>query len=155
MQKQKIKEDSISALKSGEKLVSETLRMLLASVLVKEKDKRYKTKSETDVELTEEEIMETISFEIKKRKDAIALYIQGKRPELAEKEQKEIDILIKYLPEQLSQEEIKKLVEEAIAKTGAKDIKDMGKVMAEINPKTKGKADGAEVSKIVKELLGK
>ena len=99
--------------------------------------------------------MKLVSSEIKKRKDAIALYEQGKRPELAEREKKEIEILKKYLPEQLSEEEIKKIVAESIEKTGAKEMKDMGKVMADLNPKIKGKADGGEVSKIIKEILNK
>jgi len=155
MLKQQLQNDATSALKSGNKFIAETLRMALAAILTKEKEKRYKIKSEKDVELADEEVTDIITSEIKKRKDAIALYLQGKRPELAEKEQKEIDILKKYLPEQLSEEEIKNLVKEAIAKTAAKEIKDMGKVMSELNPKIKGKADSGEVSKIVKEFLSK
>jgi len=81
------------------------------------------------------------------------LYQQGNRPELAEREKKEIEVLKKYLPEQLSTEEIAKIVKDAMAKTGAKEMKDMGKVMAEVNPKIKGKADSGEVSKIIKDLL--
>lgn len=153
--KQQIQSNSTDALKSGDTEVLSTLRMLLASISAKEKEKRYKLKLEKDADLTDEEIIDTVSSEIKKRKDAITLYDQGNRPELAEKEKKEIEILKKYLPEQLSQEEIKKLVQESIVKAGAKDIKDMGKVMADLNPKVKGKADGGEVSKIVKELLSK
>lgn len=83
----------------------------------------------------------------------MALYEQGKRPELAEREKKEIEVLKKYLPKQLSSEELKKIVKESIEKTGAKEMKDMGKVMADINPKIRGRADGGDVSKIVKELL--
>jgi len=136
----------------------ETLRMLLASAVSKEKEKRYKLKLEKDVELTDDEMLDVLSSEIKKRKDAIALYIQGKRPELAEKEEKEMEILKKYLPEQLSEEEIKKLVEETINEMSARGGsalggKDMGKVMADLNPKIKAKADAGQVSKIVKDLL--
>ena len=105
--------------------------------------------------MTDEQVLEVISSEIKKRKDAIALYEQGKRPELAEREKKEIDILKKYLPEQLSEEELRKLVSESIEKTGASEMKDMGKIMADLMPKVKGKADNSEISKIVKELLSK
>jgi len=165
MLKQQIKNAVNEALKSGDQLSSGTLRMLLASILTKEKDKRYKIATEKpdtteenlikESELTDEQILEVISSEIKKRRDSIALYIQGKRPELADKEGKEIEILQKYLPEQLKPEEIKKLVEESIAKVGAKEMKDMGKVMADLNPKVKGKAEGGEVSRIVKELLSK
>jgi len=165
MLKQQIKNAVNEALKSGDQLSSGTLRMLLASILTKEKDKRYKIATEKpdtteenlvkESELTDEQILEVISSEIKKRRDAIVLYEQGKRPELADKEKQEIEVLQKYLPDQLNPEEIKKLVEESIAKVGAKEMRDMGKVMADLNPKVKGKAEGGEVSKIVKELLSK
>ena len=168
MLKDQIQQDSIGALKSKDQFLVGTLRMLLASITTKEKDKRYKLSKEKpdlaeealakESELTDEQIIETISSEIKKRKDAIALYEQGNRQELADKEKKEIEVLKKYLPEQLSQEELKKLVEESIAKV-KDEMKDpsassgqvMGKVMADLNPKIKGKADSGEVSKIVKE----
>jgi len=155
MLKQDIQNSAKEALKSGDQFLVGTLRMVLAAITSKEKEKKFKEKIEGDAELTDEEIISVISSEIKKRKDAIALYQQGNRPELAEREQKEIDILKKYLPEQLSSEEIKKFVAESIKATGAASIKDMGKVMADLNPKVKGKADGGEVSKIVKELLAK
>jgi len=181
--KQKIQSDSTDALKKGEQLKLSVLRMLLAGVATKEKEKRYKISNEKpdlkeqelikESELTEEQMIETISSEIKKRKDAIVLYEQGNRQELADKEKKEIEILKNYLPEQLSPEELRKLIQESIDKIVGKEIhpvksaeggvspeakqfnrvKDMGKVMADLNPKTKGKADGSEVSKIVKQLL--
>jgi hypothetical protein len=153
MLKQQIQKNSTESLKAGDKFLLGTLRMLLASIQTKEKDKQYKTGKET--ELIDEEIIDVVSSEIKKRKDAIVLYKQGNRLELAEREEKEIEILIKYLPEQLSEEEIKKLVAESITNIGAKEIKDMGKVMADLNSKVKGKADGGVVSKIVKEFLSK
>ncbi|MCX6720772.1 MAG: GatB/YqeY domain-containing protein [Candidatus Staskawiczbacteria bacterium] len=153
MLKQTIQIATTEALKSKDSFVVGTLRMLLASVQAKEKEKKFKEKIEGEAQLTDEQILETISSEIKKRKDAIALYTQGNRPELADREKKEIEVLIKYLPAQLSTEDIKKLVAESIASTGAASIKDMGKVMADLSPKVKGKADGGEVSKIVKELL--
>ena len=165
MLKAQIQKDSTEALKAKNQFTLEVLRMLLASIMTKEKDKRYKISNDKleatedqlikESELSDEQIIETISSEIKKRKDAIFLYEKGNRPELAEKEQKEIEILKKYLPEQLSQEDLKKLITESIAKTGATEMKDMGKVMADLNPKIKGKSDGGEVSKIVKELLSK
>ncbi len=179
--KENIKNDATVALKSKDSFASGVLRMLLASVTSKEKEKRYKISlgrssqplayergqtgeakekpeatEETlikESELTDEQVIEVVSSEIKKRKDAIVLYEKGNRPELAEREKKEIEILKKYLPEQLSEEELKKIVEESINKTEAKEMKDMGKVMADLNPKIKGRADSGEVSKIVKELL--
>jgi len=151
------------AMKAGENSSLAVLRMLLASITSKEKEKRYKIAKEeaqlNDEELAvksilaDDEILSVVTSEIKKRKDAIALYAQGNRPELAKAEEKEIVVLQKYLPEQLPVEELRKLVEESIAKTQATSIKDMGKVMAYLNPLIKGKADGGEVSKIVKEML--
>ena len=172
MLKQTIQTAITESLKRGDKFTTGVLRMLSASIISKEKEKRYKTtKEKPDIteynlvkesELTDEQIIEVISSEIKKRKDAVILYEQGDRQELAEQEKKEAEILKKYLPEQLSGEELKKLIEESINKVRA-EIKDpsassgqvMGKVMADLNPKTKGRADGGQVSKIVKELLGK
>ncbi len=153
--KQTIQSDTTEAMKAKDQFLVGVLRMLLSSIQSKEKEKKYKEKIEGDAQLTDEQILDVISSEIKKRKDAIVLYEQGKRPELAEKEKKEIEILIKYLPQQLSPEEIKKIVQESIITTSAKEMRDMGKVMADLTPKIKGKADGGEVSKIVKELLNK
>ena len=165
MLKHQIKDDVNGALKNGNQEVVGVLRLALSSIASKEKEKRYKIcKAEPDLteedlikesELTDEEVIDTLSSEIKKRKDAISLYEKGNRPELAEGEKKEIEILKKYLPEQIPLEELKKLVTESIDKTGAKEIKDMGKVMTDLMPKVKGKADGSEISKIIKEILSK
>ena len=155
MLKQEIQNAVIQALKSGDQMSSGTLRMLLASVLTKEKEKKFKEKLEEEAVLSDDEIISIIISEIKKRRDSIVLYEKGTRPELAAKEKKEIEILQKYLPEQISEDELRKIIAESVLKTGAKEMKDMGKVMADLNPKIKGKADGGEVSKIVKELLSK
>ncbi|MBA7596480.1 hypothetical protein ES703_03452 [subsurface metagenome] len=161
--KETIQKDLNEAIKKKEELNSSVLRMLLAAVLNKEKEKRFKlTKEKPDLkeeqlvkesQLADEEMIEVISSEVKKRKEAVADYERGERQELAEKEKKEIEILQKYLPEQLSEEEIKKLAKEAVKKTGAKEQKDMGKVMAELMSQVKGKADGTLVSRVVKDLL--
>jgi len=162
--KQKIQQNLIQAVKNKEELKSSVLRMLLAVILNKEKEKRYKltrqnfssknlSGQDKESQLIDEEIIKIVFSEIKKRKEAILGYEKGERKELAEKEKKELEILKEYLPEQLSEEEIKKLVKEVIEKTGASEIKDIGKVMAELMPKVKGKADGSIVSKIAKELL--
>ena len=163
--KQQLKQDVLEAMKSKDAVTCGVLRMALAAISAKEKEKRYAiAKEEPDLaeellaqksEFTDEEIIGALSSEIKKRRDAIALYEQGNRPELADVEENEITILQKYLPEQLSIEELAKLVEESVAKTGAKEMKDMGKVMADLAPKIKGKADNSEVSKIIKTLLVK
>jgi uncharacterized protein YqeY len=163
MLKQQIQADSKEALKKGEDFALGVLRMLLASISSKEKEKRYKISKEKpeikeqdlikNSELSEEEIIDAVSSEVKKRKDAIVLYEKGNRQELVDKEKREIEVLQKYLPEQLSSEELKKLVEESIIKTEAKEMKDMGRVMSDLTPKIKGKADGGQVSKMVKEIL--
>jgi uncharacterized protein YqeY len=165
MLKKQIQNSVNEAMKAGNQFLVGTLRMLLASIITKEKERRYKISKEKpdlaeealvkESELTDEQILEVISVEIKKRKDAITLYEQGNRPELAKKEQEEIDILIKYLPEQLSPEVLRELVAESIKTTGAMEMKDMGKIMADLAPKVKGRADNSEISKIVKELLAK
>ena len=161
--KKQIKDDVPAALKQGDEKTSTVLRMALANITTKEKEKRYKiSKDEPNLaeeelqkksELAEDEIISVISSEIKKRKDAIVLYEKGNRQELADKEKEEIKILQKYLPEQLSTEELEKLIQESINKVSAKEMKDMGKVMADLAPKIKGKADNSQVSRIIKEAL--
>ena len=153
MLKDRIKEDLNKALKESDEIKRSTLRMLLAAVLNREKEKKYKEKLEEEVELTDEEIIDVISSEANKRKESIIEYEKGERQSLAEKEKKELEILQKYLPEQLPEEEVRKLAKETVEEVGAQDIKDIGKVMAELMPKLKGRADGGLVSKIVKELL--
>jgi len=162
MLKQQIQSDATVALKSGNSEVVGVLRLISSSLNTKEKEKRYNLLKEKpdlkeeiakESELTDEEAVSVLSSEVKKRRDAIALYEKGGRPELAEKEKKEIEIIQKYLPEQLPSAELEKMIKEAIEKTGAKEMKDMGKVMAELAPKVKGRADNSEVSKMVKEIL--
>jgi len=161
--KQKIQQDLNQAIKSNQEVSRSTLRYLLSAILGKEKEKRYKISKELKAakeseiieksQLTEEEIIDVVSSEVKKRREAIAAFEKGRREDLAQKEKSELEILSKYLPEQLSEEKIRDIVKAAVEKTGASQIKDMGKVMAAIMPRVKGKADGSLVSKIVKELL--
>jgi len=161
--KEKIQEDLKKSQKERNELRVSVFRLLLSSLLNKEKEKRYKV-YQTNINiaekelsdkshLTDEEILEVISSEIKKRREAALEFEKGKRQELAEKEKKEMEILKSYLPEQMSEEEIRKLVKDIISEVGAKEQKDIGKVMAQLMPKVKGKADGSLVSGIVKELL--
>lgn len=161
--KEKIQNDLNAALKERKETELATLRMLSAAVVNKEKEKRMKlAKAEKDLaekelaeksQLIDEEIIEVIASEVKKRKEAISEFEKGGRSDLADKEKKEMGVLVEYLPEQMSGEEVKKIVKEVIKKTGAKEMKDMGRVMAELMPKVKGKADGSLVSIMVKELL--
>src|SRR4030042_2179074 len=173
MLKLQIDDNLKKALKEGRELEVSVLRLLKTVIVNKEKEKRYKlSKGKSDEELekmgkesqesqrleeeralTDEEILDAVSSEIKKRKEAIELYDKGKRPELAEKERKEAEILHFYLPAQMPEEEIRKIVTAAVQETGAEGIKDMGRVMGQITPQVKGKADMFLVSKIVKESL--
>jgi uncharacterized protein YqeY len=105
-------------------------------------------------EATDEDVIEVVGREIKKRKEAIEMYEKGGRAELAEKESRELELLKGYLPQQLSEEEIRDIVKNAISQTGASSIQEMGKVMGAIMPLTKGKADGQVFSQIVRENLG-
>ena len=140
-----------------------TLRLLFAAVQNKEKENRYaiskknpdSTPEELDKEsqLLTEELMGIVATEAKKRREAIEAFEKGGRQEMADKEKRELSILEAYLPAQLTEEEITTLVAKAITESGANNMKDMGKVMAQLAQATKGKADGAIVSKIVKEQL--
>lgn len=161
--KEKIQKDLITAVRTKEELKSLVLRSLSAAILNKEKEKRYKlskekpqltlTELEKESQLRDEEVIEIICSELKKRKEAILEFEKGKRPNLVEKEKRELEILQSYLPEQLSPQQIKKLALAVIKKVGAKEVKDLGKVMAVLMPQVKGRAEGSQVSKIVKELL--
>jgi len=151
--KEKIQSELNSALKANNSLAVSVFRQLLAAFLNKEKEKRFKSKEEKEALLTDEEALEVIASEAKKRKESIVEFEKGSRQDLADKEKEELAILSVYLPEQMTEEEVRKLVKEAIEKTGASEIKDMGKVMQELMPQIKGKADGSLVGQIVKELL--
>ena len=165
MLKQQLQADIKEAMKQKDQELVGVLRMAVAAINAKQAEKRYAlakadpSKSEEallqESQLSEEDALGVIISEVKKRRDAIALYEQGGRPELAETEKKEIAMLQKYLPQQLSVDELKKLVQASIEKTGAKEIKDMGRIMADLMPQVKGKAEGSEISKIIKELLAK
>lgn len=147
----KIKEELMKDLKESmqqkDMLRKDTVTMLRAAILQIEKD--------TQKELTESEIEGIVAKEIKKRKDSIADYEKGGRQDIVDTVNKEIQILEKYLPEQLTEEEILSLVREAIENTGAASMKDMGKVMGALKEKTTGKADGKVVSDMVKQELAK
>ncbi len=144
----KIQKDLIEAQKQREELKVSTLRFLLSAVKNREIELRPLNK-----EMNDDEVVAVISKQIKQRKESILEFEKGNRKDLAEKEQKEIDILVLYLPAQLGEEEVKKLVLEAVSESGAKSASEMGKVMAILMPKVKGKADGALVSKMVKDAL--
>jgi uncharacterized protein YqeY len=159
--KEKIDEDLKRAMKERREREILALRLLKTSIFNREKEKRYQIskkeerveeeKLERESQLSDEEIIEVISSEIKKRKEAILEFKKGKREDLVKKESEEIEILKRYLPEQLSEEEIKKLVKETIERVGP----NLKTVMKEIMPKLKGRVEGELVLKIVKELISK
>lgn len=161
--KEKIAADLKRDLKEKRDLAVSVLRQLLAAILNKEKEKRIKLfKEKEDIkedelikesQLTDNEIIEVVFSESKKRKEAVLGFEKGGRESLAEKEKKELEILKKYLPEQLPEEEIKRLAKEVIERTGAVSPQDIGKVMGKLIPQVKGRAEGSMVGKIVKELL--
>jgi hypothetical protein len=144
--KAKLTEDMKTAMKAKDAARLSTIRMLNSSIKNKEIDQRR--------ELTDEEVAAVISTAVKQRRDSIEQFKAGARQDLVEQEEAEVAILISYLPQQLTEDEIRDIVKSAIAETSASSAKDMGKVMKVIMPKTKGKADGALVNKVVKELLG-
>ncbi len=160
--KDTIKEDMKTAFKAGDTVTRGTLTMLLSVIQNRELEKRAKlmkagATAEAEVAtqslLSDEETIEAISSEIKKRRDAAQQYEAAARPELATSEKAEAEILMKYMPEQLTEDVVKALIAEAIASTGAAGAKDMGRVMGAVAPKTKGKFDGGRVSELVKEAL--
>ena len=148
MLKEKIKTDLITAMKEQRQWELETLRLLTAAIERKEMEK-------AGTVLNDEQIVDLVFSEIKKRKEAIEFYVKGGRQELADKEQAELSVLQRYLPEQISDEALKKIVADAVKATAATTAKDFGKVMAAVMPKVKGQADGQRVSALVKELLNK
>ncbi|MBU2028298.1 GatB/YqeY domain-containing protein [Patescibacteria group bacterium] len=146
--KQKINADLLTAMKAGDTLKRDVLRMLDAMIKNTEIEKLKKEEG-----LDDSEVQAVISRAVKQRKDAVVQYIAGNRPELAEKENKEIEILLEYLPKQMSEEEVQKVVAEIIAQVGATSKADIGKVMGPVMGKLKGLADGNLVKKIVEEKL--
>lgn len=161
-QKQKIENDIKDALRGKEELRLSVLRMLVASIKNKEIEKRTKLSKNTEIkepkkesELNEEETLGVIRSEAKKRKDAIVEFEKGGRKDLVEKESAEFKILEAYLPKEMSDEELEKIVGEAIAVLGGVTIKDFGRVMGEVMKRVKGLASGDRISAVVKKMLSK
>src|SRR3989344_4752749 len=142
----KLEADIITAMKAGDAFRVTTLRMLKAAILNKEIASRPK-------KLTEDDVVAVTQTEVKKRKESAVEFTKGNRPELAAKETKEAELLTKYLPAQLSDDELKTIVAKAVKDTGAASMKDMGKVMAAVMPQVKGRADGPRGSGAGEEVL--
>lgn len=144
--KTRILDDVKTAMRAGEKLRVSVLRMLTAEMKQRE--------VVDSVELTDAVVMASIEKMVKQRRDSEKQYREFDRPELADKEAAEIQILLGYMPQQLSDAELDALVAQAIAETGAAGGKDMGKVMGWIKPKAQGKTDMGKLSGLIKSKLG-
>lgn len=140
-----ILEDLKAAMKSQDKETLAVIRMVKGAMQMEELNKKG--------ELNDSEIINLIAKQIKTRKESIAEFAKGAREDLIEKTESEIKILEKYLPEQLSLEEVTKIIDEAIEKVKPESMKDMGKLMGIIKPQVTGKFDMGEVSKIIKEKI--
>lgn len=142
-----LNDDMKTAMKAKEKETLQVIRMLKASL--------QNEQIKVGRNLTEEEELTVLSREMKQRRDSLTEFEKADRQDLAEKVKGEITIVEKYLPAQLTEEEIRQIVVAAIEKTGATSPKEFGKVMGAVMPQVKGKADGNQVNAIVKELLNK
>jgi uncharacterized protein len=143
---QRINEDLKTAMKSGNKLRLETLRMLRAQIIEFEK-------KGLDRPMNEDDEMSILMSASKKRKEAIEIFTKAGRMELVEQETKELEIISEYLPKQLSREDAEKIVENLIQQSGAASMKDLGKVMPSAMKELKGKIDSKVISEIVKQKL--
>ena len=134
-----------ASLKAGDKRRLGTVRLVLAAIKQREVDER--------IELDDPQVLAVLDKMVKQRRESIAQYEKAGRSELAEQEAFEVGIIQEYLPDALSDGEIRSLIEEAIAGTGAQSIRDMGKVMGQLKPKMQGRADMGAVSSLVKQKL--
>ena len=146
--KEKLQADLTDAIKARNETKAGTIRMVLAAITTEEVSGKQARV------LTDAEIITVLSREAKKRREAIDAYAAANRADLVAKEKSESEVISAYLPEQLSDSEIEKLVQEAISQTGASGPSGMGQVMKFLQPKIAGKADGGKVSAIVKKALG-
>jgi len=133
------------AMRAGDAERRDALRLILASLKSAEKDLMR--------ELTEDEELQVLQRERKKRVEAAEAFRAGGREEQAEKEEAELDVLEEFMPEPLSEEELERIVDDAIAENKATNMRDMGRVMADVMPQIAGRADGSAVSQIVREKL--
>lgn len=143
--KEQLMADLKVAMREKDAIRKATITMVRAAILQNEKDNK--------VELNDEDVLGVIAKQVKQRKDAFGEFEKAQREDLMEQTQKELDVLMDYLPKQLTEEEVRSIVLETMNEVGATTMKDMGKVMAAVMPKVKGKTDGAIINKHVKDLL--
>lgn len=144
--KDQIQKDLIENMKAKNEAAVGAIRMLKTAIM------KLETAGEAKV-ANDEEIIQLVNKEIKQRKDSIEQFEKGNRPELAAKEKAEMAFLEKYMPAQMSEDEIKTVIKEGMAATGASTKADLGKLMGAIMPKVKGKADGGLVNRLVQSML--
>ncbi|NFE74435.1 GatB/YqeY domain-containing protein [Clostridium botulinum] len=145
--KEKLQEDWKAALKAKDKFRANTISTAKSAILLVEKT--------DNVKLEDDEVINILAKEVKQRRESMLEFEKGNRQDLVDQCNTELEILLEYLPQQLSEEEIKQIVKDSAEEMGASSIKDMGKVMSAIRPKIVGRADGKLVSQIVREYLNK
>ena len=143
---EKLMEDLKASLRAGDELRKSTLRMLRSAIGYREVEVQHA--------LSDEEVLDVIAKQVKQRQDSITEYTKGRRQDLVDQEQAEMEILMTYLPQQLTREEITELARAAIQGLGMTDLKQQGMVMKELMPQVKGRADGRLVSEVVRQPLG-
>lgn len=144
--KEKLLEDMKIAMREKDTLRKNAIQMVRSAILQVEKDSK--------VTLDDDSIIDVIGKEVKKRRDSLSEFEKSGRQDLIDNLKTEIDVLMQYLPEQLSEEELENIVKQAIQDTGASSMKDIGKVMQAVMPSVKGRADGKIINQIIKKILG-
>lgn len=142
---ERLRSDLKESLKAGSKSRVSTIRLVLSEIRNEQIEKGD--------ELTAEELVGVLSREARKRREAIEEYGKAGRDDLVQKENEELEIIKDYMPRQMSEEEIRRVIEESIEQTGASTVGDLGKVMGRVMPQLKGKADGKVVNRMVREIL--
>lgn len=143
--KEKLQEDLKSSMKNKDTVRKSVITLVRAAIKQYEVDKRK--------ELSNDGVIEIISKQLKQRKDSLVEFEKAGRDDLIEETKSEIQVLEEYLPQQLSEDELEQIVIETIAEVGATSMKDMGKIMSTIKPKTAGRADGRKINELVKKNL--
>ena len=143
--KERLADDLKAAMKDKNVVRKNAVQMIRAGVLQIEKDKK--------ITLDDEGVLDVIAKQLKQRRDSLPDYEKSGREDLIAELKAEMDVLMEYLPAQLSREELEEIVRQAVADTGASSMKDMGKIMAAVMPKTKGRADGKVINEIAKAML--
>ncbi len=145
--RQRLQDDTTAAMRSGDALRRDVLRMVQNTI--------YNTEKAKHVTLTEDEVLGVVTKEVKTRRESVEAFRKGGREDLAAKEEAEIAILNDYLPQQLTDDELRALVYQAIAEAGATSARDLGKVMGVLSPRIRGRADGKTASGMVAQALAR